>query len=133
MKKCVKIFGILIVGVIFFCPTILFAESNNKKTIDDLIAHYKKSGFQFTVNKDKIAAFIGAMSGVSLKIEGKGVEFYKYDTDVPVQKNLIEKYSKDGIDIMGKHLDLIQNGSFVLFSETKHPSWDKILEAFKKF
>ena len=106
---------------------------NNDKRIDDLIEHFKKSGLDVGERSKRIAPMIGASDGAGLKISGTLIEVYKFDIDVPVQKNLIEKYSRDGVELMGYKDFVIRNGSFILFVKKDHPKWQDIQEAFLAF
>jgi hypothetical protein len=108
-------------------------SSNNSKSINDLIKHFASYDLAIGEKQEKIAAFIGAFDGTGLVIDGEAIEFYKYDVDIPFQKELFEKYTTEGIDMLGDKIVLIRNGSFVLLPEEEHPKWKQILEAFNEF
>ncbi len=108
-------------------------SSNNSKAINDLIEHFASYGLEIGEKQEKIAAFIGAIDGTGLVIDGESIEFYKYDVDVPVQKKLLEKYATEGMDVFGKKVVLIRNGAFILYPDEEHAKWKQILEAFNEF
>ena len=109
------------------------AKKNNSKRISDLVEHFKASGLDVGERSEKLAPFISASDGTGLKIAGKEIEFYKFDLDVPVQKAALDKYSREGVEMMGKNFPIVTNGSFALFVMEDHPKWSQIREAFVSF
>lgn len=119
-------------GITIYCAN---AEvgSNNARTIRDVAEHFAASGLTIQREQEKIAAFIGAMDGRGFQIDGSVFEVYKYDIDVPVQAHLLEKYSTEGMNLMGQEFVPVRNGSFLLLPKEDRPSWGKVREAFVSF
>lgn len=125
-----------ILSLLFLCVFLIGCgpQSNNRKSIDDLVDHFKQAGLHVGQKSDKLAVFIGASDGTGLDIDGSQVEFYKFDIDVPVQKAALDKYHKDGwFEIMGTKFYVIVNGSFMLLIDNEHSKWNEIEKAFQSF
>jgi len=106
---------------------------NNNKTITQLIHHLKKSGLNVGKREVQFFAFIGASDGCQIPIGKTTVEVYKYDTDIPLQLELLKKFSTEGQEVMGKKWVGHRHGSFMIIDSAKHPELKKILEIFRKF
>jgi len=103
--------------------------TNNRKHIEDVISHFKADGISVSGKSEKLAGIIGASDGCGVDVGGSQFEIYQFDVDVPVQKNLIDKYEKEGL----QGDPVIRNGSFILLPNEKDPLWAKVAASFKSF
>ena len=106
---------------------------NPHHTIADLIDHLNTGGLTVTEKDAMIAAMIGANDGASLTIAGEIIEVYEFDPDIPIQKNLLEKYRKNGFKVMGQPAPVITRGNIVVLIDRDHPKWPQIEAALTTF
>ena len=125
---------ILLTTCLLFIYTSIVALPNNDKTIKDLVNYLKNSGLVVSSEEDFWYMLAGANDGKRLTIEGDTIEIYKYDTDVPKQKEILDDIKKKGkIIAMDMSMPVVVNGTFVLYVTEEHPAKQKIIEIFNIF
>ena len=111
-----------------------FRNENNNRTIADLVEHFNKSGLTIESATPTLPEMILAQDGIFVRIGGKDVQLFKYDTRIPKQKEKLDKiYSNGKITILSIDFPAAINGSFVMLGFKGNPDEAKILEAFESF
>ena len=111
-----------------------FRNENNDRTISDLIEHFNKSGLTVESATPTLPEMIVAQDGLFVRISGKDVQLFKYDTRIPKQKEKLDKiYSNGKITILSVDFPAVTNGSFIMLGYKGNPDEDKILAAFDSF
>jgi len=107
--------------------------AGDQPTMDQLVAHLEKSTGIDLTEEPVFAFMLGGMEGISLAAGQDEVIIIRYDLDVPYQRNLFQKYKKEGITSNGVTDIPFANGSFLLFDYFPTTVTNQIVSAFKKF
>jgi hypothetical protein len=100
----------------------------------DAITHFDDSGLKAEKIYPALADMIKAEAGAVLILEGQRFEIYKYNMNIPEQREKIEKIRRNGeIVIVGFRHKALVNGSFMLLNYQGHPREADIIEAFENF
>lgn len=111
-----------------------FRKENNGRTIAELIEHFNKSGLTIESATPTLPEMILAQDGIVVKISGRDVQLFKYDTRIQKQKEKLDKiYSNGKITILSVDFPAATNGSFIMLNYKGNPDEAKILEAFESF
>ncbi|MFA6568555.1 MAG: hypothetical protein WCS96_10110 [Victivallales bacterium] len=111
-----------------------FRNENNSRTISDLVEHLSKSGLTIESATPTMPEMILAQDGIFVRISGKDVQLFKYDTRIKKQKEKLDKiYSSGKITILSIDFPAVTNGSFVMLNYKGNPDEAKIVEAFESF
>lgn len=111
-----------------------FRKENNGRTIAELIEHFNKSGLTIESATPTLPEMILAQDGIVVKISGRDVQLFKYDTRIQKQKEKLDKiYSNGKITILSVDFPAATNGSFVMLNYKGNPDEAKLLEAFESF
>ena len=111
-----------------------FWKENNSRTIAELVEHLNKSGLTIESATPTMPEMILAQDGIFVRISGKDVQLFKYDTRIPQQKDKLEKIRSNGkITILSVDFPAVTNGSFIMLNYKGNPDEAKILEAFDSF
>ena len=132
MKKVLLLSMLVLSFALYGCS----APSNNDKKISDLITYFKQAGFGIEDEGTMSYSLIGAEGGVGLNLNGGSVEIYKYNTNIPAQKRMLDSIKQSGLVQSIFPIPAKVNGSFVLIVSdlpSPHPDKDKILKLFSKF
>ena len=116
--------------LIFGC----FRNENNNRTLSDLVEHWQKSGLTIESATPTLPEMILAQDGIFIRISGKDIQLFKYDTRIPNQKEKLDNiYSNGKITILGVDFPAVTNGSFVMLNYKGNPDETEILKAFGSF
>ena len=116
--------------LIFGC----FRNENNNRTLSDLVEHLQKSGLTIESATPTLPEMILAQDGIFVRISGKDIQLFKYDTRIPKQKEKLDNiYSAGKITIMSVDFPAAINGSFVMLNYKGNPDETEILKAFGSF
>jgi aerobic-type carbon monoxide dehydrogenase small subunit (CoxS/CutS family) len=110
------------------------AKDNNHLTIGDIVKHFEANKIKITHVVLLKHSVIKAHSALALKIAGKDVGIYKYDTNIRKQEKKLQWIKEHGyVFLCGIKYPAMINGSFVMIEHEKNPEKDKIIKAFKSF
>ena len=70
-----------------------FRKDNNNRTISDLVEHFSKSGLTRESATPTMPEMILAQDGIFVRINGKDVQLFKYDTRIKKQKEKLDRIS----------------------------------------
>lgn len=111
-----------------------FMKENNNRTLTELIEHFNKSGLTIESATPTLPEMILAQDGIFVRIGGKDIQLFKYDTRIQKQKEKLDKISSNGkITILSVDFPAKTNGSFVMLNYKGNPEEARILEAFESF
>ena len=111
-----------------------FRKDNNNRTIAELVEHLNKSGLTIESATPTLPEMILAQDGIFVRISGKDVQLFKYDTRMKKQQEKLDKIQSNGkITILSVDFPAITNGSFIMLNYKGNPDEDKIIEAFESF
>ncbi len=111
-----------------------FRKDNNNRTIAELVEHFNKSGLTIESATPTLPEMILAQDGIFVRISGKDVQLFKYDTRIKKQQEKLDKiYSNGKITILSVDFPAKTNGSFIMLNYKGNPDEDKIVEAFESF
>lgn len=111
-----------------------FRKENNSRTIAELVEHFNKSGLTIESATPTLPEMILAQDGIVVKISGKDVQLFKYDTRIQKQKEKLDKiYSNGKITILSVDFPAATNGSFVMLNYKGNPDEARLLETFESF
>jgi hypothetical protein len=111
----------------------VLSNDNSSKSINDLLDCFSKI-FVLSDKSEKLFGLIGAIDGCGIKLNGSGIEIYKYDIKDPGQKTIIENAKKTNtMTMIGFTFPVLINGSFVIGGYSDHPDRDKVIEIFRTF
>lgn len=106
---------------------------NNDRTARELYLYMRQQTggtFDGTMAVDPIHAD----EGFALKVAGRQVAFYKFNTKYKKARAKIEYVNKHGfIYIYGFRFPAVSRGSFIMVDYEDNPLKDKLLEAFNNF
>jgi len=126
--KCIP--AVLLSAVLCSCATV----DNNNRTMIDAITHFDDSGLKAERIYPALADMIKAEAGAVLILDGQRFEIYKYNMNIPEQREKIERIRRNGeITIVGFKYKVLVNGSFMLLNYQGHPREADIIEAFENF
>lgn len=99
-------------------------------SLEDVVNHFEKQGFEVGEKTFKAAEMIGAADGFGIELDGEQIELYSYDADSPALQEIQDNgsYNMDGFV-----LPAIPNGTVVLMRYDGHPEKDKVIETFNNF
>jgi hypothetical protein len=99
-----------------------------------LVEHFNKSGLIIESATPTLPEMIQAQDGIFVRIGGRDVQLFKYDTRIKKQKEKLDKiYSNGQITILGVDFPTLINGSFIMLNYKDNPEEAKIVEAFESF
>jgi len=111
-----------------------FRKDNNNRTIAELVEHFNKSGLTIESATPTLPEMILAQDGIFVRISGKDVQLFKYDTRIKKQQEKLDKiYSNGKITILSVDFPAMANGSFIMLNYKGNPDEAKIVEAFESF
>lgn len=112
-------------------------SDNNEEGFKQLLDHFTAKGLKITQVGMLRADAVHADAGITVKIEGREIGIYKFDTNHKKQKERLEKFAERGfIGVAGHKFgedDMAINGTFVMIDFKGNPQGEKILAAFKSF
>ena len=109
-------------------------NENNGRTIAELVEHMNSKGLTIESVTPTLPDMILAQDGIFVRVGGKDVQLFKYDTRIKKQKEKLDKiYSNGKITILGVDFPSATNGSFVMLNYKGNPEEAKLLEAFESF
>ncbi len=127
---CKYIPAVLLSAVLCSCATV----DNNHRTMIDAITHFDDSGLKAEKIYPALADMIKAEAGAVLVLGGQRFEIYKYNMNIPEQREKLERIRNSGeIVIVGFKYKVLVNGSFMLLNYQGHPMEADIIEAFENF
>jgi hypothetical protein len=111
-----------------------FRKNNNERTIAELVEHFNKSGLTIESVTPTLPEMIQAQDGIFVRIGGRDVQLFKYDTRIKKQEEKLDKISSSGkITILSIDFPAVTNGSFIMLNYKGNSDEAKILEAFGSF
>ncbi len=111
-----------------------FRKDNNSRTIAELVEHLNKSGLTIESATPTLPEMILAQDGIFVRISGKDVQLFKYDTRIKKQQEKLDKIASNGkITILSVDFPAMTNGSFIMLNYKGNPDEAKIVEAFDSF
>ncbi|MCX6985495.1 MAG: hypothetical protein NT118_12220 [Lentisphaerae bacterium] len=127
---CPLLLTLAAVILIFGC----FRNENNSRTLSDLVEHLNKSGLTIESATPTLPEMILAQDGIFVRISGKDIQLFKYDTRIPKQKEKLDNICSTGkITILSVDFPAVTNGSFVMLNHKGNPDETEILKAFESF
>ena len=129
-KKSIKLFLFALLGAVLAgCHSF----NNNHRTVMDAANHFIDSGMQVDVIQPLFPYFNSEIA-VSMKISGKEIGIYKYNINVPKQRERLEQIiDSKCVYVEGMKYPVIVNGTFMLLGYEVNPQRDRIIEVFKSF
>lgn len=107
--------------------------NNNHRTVMDAANHFIDSGMQVDVVQPLFPYFNSEIA-VSMKISGKEIGIYKYNINVPKQRQRLEQIiDSKCVYVEGMKYPVIVNGTFMLLGYEVNPQRDRIIEVFNSF
>ncbi len=111
-----------------------FRKNNNDRTIAELVEHFNKSGLTIESVTPTLPEMIQAQDGIFVRIGGKDVQLFKYDTRIKKQEEKLDRICSAGkITILSIDFPAVTNGSFIMLNYKGNSEESKILEAFGSF
>ena len=106
---------------------------NNHRTVMDITNYFIDNGIQPDVIQP-LFPFFGAENAVSIKIKGKDIGIYKYNSNDPKQRARLETIIDNKcVYVEGMKYPVLVNGSFMLLGYEVNPMRDRIIELFYAF
>ena len=106
---------------------------NNHRTVLDITNYFIDNGIQPDVVQP-LFPFFGAEKAVSIKIKGKDIGIYKYNSNDPKQRLRLEAIINNKcVYVEGMKYPVLVNGSFMLLGYEVNPMRDRIIELFYAF
>ncbi len=128
-----RIFLILISAVIFLTGCQTTVENNYRKPID-LADHLVACGIAVDQVQRLSPKPFMASDALTITVAGEEIGVYKFNTDVRVQKERLERYKENGrAFIIGIPFPIVIQGSFMVLGTEKNPKKKEIIEAIKSF
>lgn len=107
---------------------------NNSKNIWDMVEFFMQKGIRIESMQPLLTAPLNCKQAVALKIAGRQIGLYKYNTRWKKAKKRLAKINKEGhVFILGRKIDAIVNGSFVMIDYTNNKEKEKLVDAFTSF
>ena len=107
---------------------------NNHLTLMDFAKHLYNSKLNVIQIQPIRPDVLRAMSAAAILIDKDEIGVYYYNVDVESQRNIIDKFHKDGFAyILGFRFPVFIAGSFVLTGVEKHPKKKEIVQALRSF
>lgn len=107
--------------------------NNNHRTVMDAANHFIDSGMKVDVIQPLFPYFNSEIA-VSMKISGKEIGIYKYNINVPKQRQRLEQIiDSKCVYVEGMKYPVIVNGTFMLLGYEVNPQRDRIIEVFNSF
>jgi hypothetical protein len=108
-------------------------SNNDARTVNDLAAHFSRSGLSATV-ESKVYSRFGAAESWWVEIEGKSVGVHKFDAGDSAQREILERALADrSLSSLGRIYPVRVNGSFLLAQYEDHPKAQQIVRVFESF
>ena len=139
MKKAVYIRVLtllkLFLPVLLFSGCALFEPDNNYRRPVDFVRHLDSRGIKVNAVRMLDPAPIGAGDALELIIGRSAIGVYKYDINIPSQRNRLEKIRKSRrIYFNGIPYPIYEtSGSFIVVGLDKHKEKQRIIEALRSF
>lgn len=106
-------------------------HDEKEKTLEELVEHFKQSGFNIGDKTKKAPEMIGASEGFGIEVDGEDIEIYQYELD---SEDLDEIKSNGEYEMEGfGPFPAVANGNFVLISHEEHSETEKITTTFESF
>ena len=130
LKKSIKLFIFtLFVFVLAGCNSF----NNNHRTVMDAANHFIDNGIKVDVIQPLFPYFNSEIA-LSLKISDKEIGIYKYNVNIPKQRERLEQIiDSKCVYVEGMKYPVIVNGAFMLLGYEVNPQRDRIIEVFNSF
>jgi hypothetical protein len=128
-------FALFLISIVIFSSGCRTTQSNNNdKNIWDMVEHFIDSDIKIESMQPLSIAPMNCSQAVALKIAGRQIGIYKYNTRwKKAQKRLKELDENGYVFILGKKFNVLVNGSFVLMDYNQNKEEGKIVKAFDSF
>lgn len=129
--KTIKIFSAALMMVLFLSGCHSF--NNNHRTLQHIVDHFRYSNLHVQVVQP-LFPYFNSENAVSMTIKGKEIGVYKYNINVPKQRQRLERIADEKyVFVEGMKFPVLVNGTFMLLGYEVNPERDKIIEVFEKF
>ncbi|MBR2508647.1 MAG: hypothetical protein IKB71_02770 [Lentisphaeria bacterium] len=110
-----------------------YSFKNNHRTVVDVTNHFTLNGIHIDVIQP-LFPYFNSENAISLKIEGKEIGIYKYNTNVPKQLERLKTiHDNRCVYVEGMKYPVLVNGAFMLLGYEVNPKRDRIIELFESF
>lgn len=130
MKK--KIIALLFLSGLFLLSG-CYSFGNNHRTVVEVANHFTLNGLHIEVVQP-LFPYFNSNNALSLKIDGKEIGIYKYNINVPKQRERLETiHDNRCVYVEGMKYPVLVNGTFMLLGYEVNPQRDRIIELFESF
>lgn len=110
------------------------AKSNNDKTINDLIDHFRDDGLKIDAVVPFPRAITRCKATAGIKISGVMVGVFQFDKRRQKAAAKIDKFEEQGfVYISGNQYPALVNGSFLIIGYHENPQRELLIKSFESF